>query len=214
MSTPHIQEMVVVHRGFRRMLELAPGLVRALAPGDTVRIDIVTDHLRELLASLEIHHRGEDEYLWPLLRARVTPPAEVVVRMEDQHHRIEALSVAVESSIVELLADTGPVTRERLAAQLEALSSILNAHMDDEENSVLPLVAAHLTADEWDGLGRCGLAKVDKKKRLAALSALLDVATPAERQIFLAKVPGPVRLLWRYAGRRAYARAKDRLYAA
>ncbi|MFI1917424.1 hypothetical protein [Nocardia sp. NPDC020380] len=89
--------------------------------------------------------------------------------------------------------------------------------MDDEETTVLPLVTAHLTVDEWEELGRRGLAEQSraeqsKKQMMESLSALLDIATPAERDMFLRKVPLIARVMWRLVGRRAHQRAKLRLY--
>jgi hypothetical protein len=83
-----VRDMYVVHRAFRRELGLLPGLVRAVAPGDTARATVLARHARMCLQGLHLHHTGEDELLWPKLLERCTPDAELIHRMEAQHERV------------------------------------------------------------------------------------------------------------------------------
>lgn len=101
-----------------------------------------------------------------------------------------------------------------MAAQLAELGSVLIAHMDEEENIVLPLAAEHLTVAEWEELGEISLAKLEKKHLLRAFSALMAVATPEEQRAILTKAPLPARVLWRLTGRRSHARWEARLHGA
>ncbi|GAB2545088.1 hemerythrin domain-containing protein [Nocardia heshunensis] len=213
---PDIQEMVVVHRWLRELLRRTPDLVRTLRPGDRARTEFVVGHLRDVLEAVEDHHTNEDDHLWPVLSPRVTLQAGVVHRMEEQHRNIEWLATEVANLLPALTADPETGVRERVAGFLEDLRSALSTHMDDEERSILPLVSKYLTAEEWEDFGRAAAANTSRKppsKKLAELSGLLAVATPAERHIFLDRVPGPVRLLWRFAGRPSYRRTRERLYA-
>ncbi|SNY14928.1 hypothetical protein SAMN05421748_1011245 [Paractinoplanes atraurantiacus] len=49
------------------------------------------------------------------------------------------------------------------------------------------------------------------KMALIFLGALLEEATPEEEKRFMAELPLPARLMWRLGGRRAYAKARDRV---
>ncbi|MGW0949569.1 hemerythrin domain-containing protein [Streptomyces sp. NPDC002623] len=211
-SKPDVHDMVVVHRTFRRSCAELPDLVRGLRPGDIARAALVVDAVRFMLMGLEAHHVSEDEFLWPRLAARTAGQAEAIARMEEQHHRLEELLAQVTGALDGLAADPRPPLCAQVAAQLAELGSVLNAHMDEEENTILPLAAEHLSVAEWEELGEISLAKLDKKHLLRAFSALMAVATPEEQRTLLTKAPLPARVLWRLSGRRSYARREARLY--
>ena len=213
-SKPDVHDMVVVHRSFRQPCAELPDLVRGLQPGDTARAALIASAVRFMLMGLEAHHVSEDEFLWPRLAARAAGQAEAIARMEEQHHRLEELVTQVTAALGELAADPRQPLCEQLAAQLTELGSVLNAHMDEEENTILPLAAEYLSVAEWEELGKISLAKLDKKQLLRAFSALMAVATPEEQRTLLTKAPLPARLLWRLSGRRSHARREARLYGA
>ncbi|WP_405576643.1 hemerythrin domain-containing protein [Streptomyces sp. NBC_01092] len=211
-SKPDVHDMVVVHRSFRQSCAELPRLVRGLRPGDTARAALVVDAVRFMLMSLEAHHVSEDEFLWPRLAARTAGHAEAITRMEEQHHRLEELVTQVTGALDELTADPRPSLCVQVADQLAELGSVLNAHMDEEEKTILPLAAEHLSVAEWEELGEISLAKLERKHLLRAFSALMAVARPEEQRTFLSKAPLPARILWRLSGRRSHARWEARLY--
>ena len=213
-SKPDVHDMVVVHRTFRQSSAELPELVRGLRPGDTARAQLVVEAVRFMLMGLEAHHVSEDEFLWPRLSARTTPHAEAIARMEEQHHRLEELVTLVRGALDGLAADPRPSVCEQVAAQLTELGTVLTAHMDEEENTILPLAADHLSVAEWEELGEISLAKLEKKHLLRAFSALMAVATPEEQRAILTKAPLPARVLWRLTGRRSHARWEARLHGA
>ncbi|MCX5243532.1 hemerythrin domain-containing protein [Streptomyces prunicolor] len=213
-SKPDVHDMVVVHRTFRQSCAELPELVRGLRPGDTARAELVVEAVQFMLMGLEAHHVSEDEFLWPRLAARTAGQAETIARMEQQHHRLEELVTQVTGALDQLAADPRQPLCEQVADQLAELGAVLTAHMDEEENTVLPLAAEHLTVAEWEELGEISLAKIEKKHLLRAFSALMAVATPEERQTLLTKAPLPARVLWRLTGRRSHTRREARLRGA
>lgn len=96
--------------------------------------------------------------------------------------------------------------RAALVERLQDHRRVLLEHLCDEETQVLPLVADHLTVEEWDEVGRRGLETIPRSKVLLALGAILEEATLEEQRYFLGKVPAPGRVLWRLVGRRQYRR--------
>ncbi|WP_229873709.1 hemerythrin domain-containing protein [Streptomyces cirratus] len=200
---PHTHEMVVVHRVFRRESALLPRLVRAVPDGATARAAQVGAHLAEYVTGLHHHHTVEDETLWPLLRERA-PDDALVVRMEEQHQRIDRSLAVVADRTPAWERSAGPAAARELALALEEHRSALLEHLDDEERLVLPLVAEHLSVAEWDLVGRRGLETVPKNKLLIALGAILEEATPQEQAYFLGKAPFIGRLMWKAVGRRRY----------
>jgi len=212
-TKPDVQEMVIVHRMFRREYRLAPALVRGVATGDRARAAVVAAHLRELTLMLHHHHQGEDDLVWPRLHERTPLSAELVHRMERQHAEVGGLLEELDELLPSWAAEPGPAQRESLAETLDALAPALEGHLDEEEREILPLVEQHLTATEWDELGERAVAAIPKLRLLVLFGYLLEEASPSERQTMLAVLPPPVRLLYRTYGRRRHVKERDRIRA-
>ncbi|MFF3417350.1 hemerythrin domain-containing protein [Streptomyces sp. NPDC002698] len=202
---PHTHEMVVVHRVFRRESATLPRLVRAVPDGDTARAGRIAGALRDYTMGLHHHHHAEDELIWPLLRSRAPHDGELVGRMRLQHEEIDRTLAAVAEWLPVWERSADRIPGEELALALDAHRAALLLHLDEEERSVLPLVAEHLTVPEWDLVGERGMDGIPKNKRMLALGAILEEATPEEQAYFLGRVPLIGRLLWRALGRRRYA---------
>ena len=181
-------------------LEIA---IRRVPAGDTGRAAAVAGYAEFMLIGLEYHHTSEDDYLWPRLRERAAPDAGLVNRMGEQH---EAVHGPIERARVQLSAWRARPLGSELADTIEELRIALTAHLDEEEAEILPLVRAHITAAEWQELGDLSFAKFTNNEKLIALGQMLDVASPSEAAMFFGKLPLPIRLMWRLAGRRRYAR--------
>ena len=200
---PNTQEMVVIHRIFRRGFATLADLARRVPAHDTAWAEAVAAHAEFLLGGLHHHHSAEDEHLWPLLLDRTQPDALLVARMEDQH----AVIAEHVARIRRLLPGWRAVpSGSELAAELDELGVALAQHLDEEEAEILPLCRAHITAAEWQHIGDAAFAGFSNEEKLIALGQMLDVASPEEAAGFLATLPLPVRLMWRLAGRRRYAR--------
>ncbi|MEU3498692.1 hemerythrin domain-containing protein [Kitasatospora cineracea] len=205
------QEMVVLHRVFRREIPLLADLIEAAAPGDRRRTAVLADHLDLVLGALGEHHEGEDDLLWPKLRERAAPGDDVVARMTDQHEAIAgALATVTELSHRWRTGADGD-TAPRLAEALRTLDRHAADHMDDEEEHLLPLMADHITRREWTEVGERGRRSVPKAKLLIFLGAILEDATARERRLFLSQMPAPARVLWRTLGTRLYDRTVARV---
>lgn len=203
------EEMAVIHRIFRRGFPMMAELVRQTSPGDTTRAEPIAVHLDFLLNGLHNHHTGEDANIWPRLLERAEPQAELITRMEKQHEVVAERS----SRVRELLATwrRTPDDGEALAAALDDFTAALVEHLDDEEAYVVPLIRAHITADEWKRFGQETFEKFTNPEKLVATGTLEDVATPEEANWFMGDLPLPIKLMWRFAGRRKYARYMQRV---
>jgi hypothetical protein len=88
---------------------------------------------------------------------------------------------------------------------------VLDEHLDDEERDVLPLVAEHLSAAEWDDILARAHGAVPRKKMMSFMGAALEYAAPTERAHMLAQMPAPARVLWRIIGSHRYRTKARRL---
>ena len=192
-----VRDMFVVHRSFRREFRLIPQLIREVAPGDTARAAVVAGHARLILRGLDLHHTGEDDLLWPKLLERAAPSADLIHRMEAQHHRVEQLIAELGQALPRWEAEARPAVSEEVASTFDALRDALLEHLDDEERHILPIAERHITQKEWEGLGEHGMHKVKAAELPILFGAVLEEATPDERTMMLRVVPPPVRLLAR-----------------
>ncbi|NUS07204.1 MAG: hemerythrin domain-containing protein, partial [Nonomuraea sp.] len=96
--------------------------------------------------------------------------------------------------------------RDTLVAALCEHRAVLLEHLDDEESTLLPLAAKHLTEQEWAALGDHLVNNTPKLTLLTLFGAVLEDANPAERALVLSGLPAPVRVIWHVIGRPRYAR--------
>jgi hemerythrin-like domain-containing protein len=199
------RDMLLIHRVIRREIGQLPCLIRG-ACGDPARARRLAAHASEMLDFLHAHHTGEDDLLWPVLRPRVQLEADLVDRMQAQHHQIAAAADDVRRDLPSWAATADPAAGERMAARLESAASILADHLAEEERRILPLVSAHVSQAEWDALGKHGFAAIPGRRRLVILGHILEEAGPGERRRFTRQVPLPARLAYTLIGRRQHAR--------
>ena len=203
--TVDTHDMLLIHRVVRREIGQLPAQLRAAA-GDPVRARRLAAHATEMLAFLHHHHTGEDEFLWPVLRPRVSLEAELIDRMEAQHHEIAAAVEDIERDLATWADTADAETADRTAGRLEGVHGVLIDHLAEEEARILPLVAEHFSDEEWGELGKHGFAAVPGKRRLVILAHILEEADADEERTFLRQVPPPARLAYRLLGRRQHAK--------
>jgi hemerythrin-like domain-containing protein len=204
-------DMVIVHRMFRRECALLPQLVAAVPVGDVARARTIARHVREVLDMLHHHHLGEDELLWPRLSTRTRIHAELLARMESQHHVLAELLEHVATALPEWRYTPAAHTGAPLTVLLEQISHGLDEHFDEEETTILPIVERVITAAEYLEVGQRGLQSIPLTRRLIMLGYLLEDTTPRERADFLAAVPAPARFTYRLIGRRQHRLEATRL---
>lgn len=203
----HALPAVVVHTALRREFHLALALVRRVDPGDTGRAAIVARHLDFLLRALQHHHELEDEMIWPALRCRAPERIFPIVDvMESQHEEIHRLVGRIRGLLPSWAEAASAGTRDRMAEQLAALSTLLAEHFDLEERAVLPEAERHLTVTEWRTIGEKAEAGNPKNERALVFGMLQYEGDPEVVASMIAGAPLPVRMFVPRLGRRAYRR--------
>ncbi|WP_367130494.1 MULTISPECIES: hemerythrin domain-containing protein [Streptomyces] len=208
---PYTREMAMVHQVFRRESRLLAELVQEAGLADTARARILAEHWRLYSAGLHTHHTGEDEMLWPVLLPRLDLDAEQVLAMEAQHHALTEGIAEVQRLMDRWQARALLEDRDELAEALRTHHRQLCAHLDEEEREVMPLVALHVSPEQWHAVGERGLAETPRNRLMIALGAILEDASPEEREEFLARLPLPARVLWKLLGQRQYRRETVRV---
>jgi hemerythrin-like domain-containing protein len=210
---PLIQQMVVIHRVFRREFGLLPTLIRGVAADDLERAKVVADHAADLLRFVHIHHSGEDALLWPVLLERVEVESELIQRMEHQHEHVAALLSHAQEQLAAWAATPSPERGAELAATFEEIGSALGEHLGEEESEILPLVETHLTVQEWERLGEHARGSLPPPELMASLAAIVEEADDEERLMFTAALPPPVLTMFVEQAEPAYRDRMRRLRA-
>jgi hemerythrin-like domain-containing protein len=198
-------EMVLIHRVIRREFGQLPRLFRTAA-NDPARSKIIGSHAREMVHFLHIHHTGEDELLFPLLRERAELDPNLMDRMDAQHAQVNDAVAAISTELPEWTTSADPATGERMAASIDATMPTLIDHLAEEDQKLLPIASVTLTQSEWDALGKHGMSAIPLTRRLVILGHITEETDVAERQKFMQVVPAPARLAYKLIGHRKFTR--------
>ena len=122
------------------------------------QLRLVTDHLLR-------HHQEEDEFHWPLLASRAPVPPGCSPYWRPSTPQMDPL--------VQRARDRGLSRLERSLA-LSRLNELVLAHLEEEDRSVVPLLAVHITAEEQLGSMARSRAKIRSRASGVALLSMAD----------------------------------------
>jgi hemerythrin-like domain-containing protein len=207
-------EMALVHRGFRRELDNAVGLVLGVSAGDSGRAAVVYQHIDFIMTAVHFHHSAEDKLVWPKLFARAPDRTTELSRMEDTHRAIDDACRRVRATAVAWTATGEPRRAEDLVPAVENFAHRVDEHFDDEEQNVVPVIAEYLSPKEWGKVLAHGSAfvRAHPRRGLALGGMVLDGETLETRQRFLGNLPLPLRAVFTMFGDRIYAGYRAQVY--
>ena len=191
-----VRDMAIVHRMFRRAYDEAARLVRAAPTPSPGRVTFLADHIDLVLGGLHAHHQDEDELLYPKLVERAPEQAPMTEQVEHEHQVIATALDAAMAACATWRQRPSAETGEALAVALDHLNEVVQPHLDDEEQKVVPLAAVTLTQEEWDAMGRRGMNSVPRNKRGIAAGMMLEPLDAGDRAYMMKHMPAPVRLLF------------------
>ncbi len=208
-----VRMMLVAHTSFRRELALSPSAVRGVGDGDRRRASVVADHVDLFLSLLHHHHTIEDELLWDTLLERVPGELAPLVRtMESQHEAVAALLERAGRRLAAWRETADVADGEALATVLGSLVVALMEHLDCEERDLLPIMARHITAQEWEVFTARGMESIPRSMMFLGLGMMLYEGDPEVIAGEMAAVPAPLRVVLPTLGRRAFRRYARRVH--
>lgn len=211
---PAVAYQRVLHQLVRRELRLL-GDLAAWAPVDDVeRIAELSGHA-ELIGRVVLHHHStEREAVWPALRRTAAAAAELgpaleewTVRCARIDHMLRDVSTAARQWAV---ATTAPA-RDAFASACRVVADAVDAQTAEEERTLLPLIAAHLPAEEWAAIAASSRCDLPAREQLVVLGLALEDACAGDRARVLEGLPRSVRWVWRHGGERRYRATVVRL---
>ena len=200
---PDVTDMFAVHQALRDTLGCAPQLVRGVDASDSARVEMIANFYDNVLSFLHVHHEGEEELVFPLLRDRCPDQADLVLEMAGQHAEVVDLVRRSEAGLAAWSGGDG-AAQDATATALGDLGSSLDQHLGEEERRLLPLCAENLSPEEWGALPGHALGSFDGDKVWLILGLIRKNMTPAQRDQMLAHMPPPAVEMWTSMGEQAY----------
>jgi hemerythrin-like domain-containing protein len=191
-----VRDMAIVHHTFRNFYAETAQLVRANPTPSAERVAFLAEHIDFGIGMLHHHHEAEDTLLYPLLIERAPEQAASTERIEAQHKEVTSSIEAVTSACQAWRRQPTAETGEALAATLDALNDTLQPHLDDEENTIVPLAAVTVTKEEWSAMGEDARASIPRNKLPIAMGMVLESLNDEDRAYMKSELPAPVRLLF------------------
>ena len=207
------RDMFTVHTMFRREFGLLPNLIRGVTAGDAQRTAVIADHATLVSTILNLHHSGEDEYVWPLLHERVASEiVEIVDVMEEQHGRIHEGYLRLIDTLKAWRESMSAESRDAVAGIVEGLIPQLEAHLALEEERVVPLIERHLTATEYARVAGDAPAILSPDVLPISLGMVFYEADPAVIDMIIGGMPAEIQSAFPRAANEAYAAYARQLY--
>ena len=208
------QAMVALHAMFRREFGELPGLVRAVAAGDTRRAALVADHIALVSGVLSRHLSGQDRHIWPRLRERCpeqcAPLADVM--QGSLRHAVQTCLLQVRQAAWSWHGSASAQARDVLAGAVDRLVRAAAEHLDFEEELVVPLVDKHITEAEYAAKVREHAASVPRDKLPAVFGMVMYGGDPVVVGMVVTEMPVEVQPVIMDLAVRAYAAYADELY--
>ncbi len=138
---------------------------------------------------LLVHHRSEDDALWPALRGRVAQqPGRVALAdaLEAEHARIEPLLTGIDAA-----AADPAYGYQRFGDIVDELVTTLSGHLVHEETDGLPLIDASLTPAQWQHFAQVHTDRL-RGDTATYLPWLLNGASQQTLGAVLGKFPPPL----------------------
>jgi hypothetical protein len=108
------------------------------------------------------------------------------------------------------VATTEPARDAFVAACRDAADAV-DAQTAEEERVLLPLIAAHLSAEAWATIAAGSRCDLSARDQLMVLGLALEDACAADRARVLEGLPRTVRWVWRHGGERRHRATVVRL---
>jgi hemerythrin-like domain-containing protein len=199
--------MGIVHDALRRDLSrLRTALMTAPYP-DGDRKHALAEHVAWLMDFLHEHHHGEDNGLYPMVRAKNPDAAELLDAMNADHQRIDPAMDRLRDANERWRTSSEDSARLDMVAALDALDEVLLPHLEREEAEMMPVVASSITHRDWHTWDQQTNIKPKSMPKLAEEGNwLLDGLTGERREVLLHEVPAIPRYIVLYGFGPGYRR--------
>jgi hemerythrin-like domain-containing protein len=182
--------MGIVHSALQRDLLRAREVLAVHPPPEGGQRRALGGHVTWLMKFLHAHHSAEDEGLWPAVRRRNPGAGDLLDSLEADHARIAPAADALTEAARAYSVTTTDESRAGLVEAIDRLVDVLLPHLDREVAEAMPVVAASLTAREWDEIEqRFNIGSKSMRELATEGHWLLEGIDPEGYDVVVHKVP-------------------------
>ena len=185
--------MSAAHAAFRRDLEAMAKVATPANLRNPARHASILAGWQIFKNQLLIHHRHEDDFLWPRMRERLARSEAAIStldEMEAEHELIDPLLAAAEGAF------DHPDDHD-VAGIIDELGTKLGHHLGHEEREAMPLITESISDKEW----RQVVSAIRKATPISSAAEfmpwLTDQTSETETKRILSILPAPARLIYR-----------------
>ncbi|GAA1479911.1 hypothetical protein GCM10009624_03510 [Gordonia sinesedis] len=202
--------MGIVHAALRRDLERSLSVLDG-SP-EPARLQALGSHLLWVADFLHHHHDNEDHELYPRLRAKVPELAPILDAMDAEHVAVGPALMALEDVARRVGSGDPAATASDLRAAVTELQNVLVPHLEHEEDEMMPLVEANLTAGEWATYDRANQDKPQSELAFTGHWIVDGLTDPESVEVVRRLVPAVPRFVMLHLLGGAYRRRCAQLW--
>lgn len=194
MTAADTTDFTAIHRCLRlggRALALA---VAQADPSDRARAQALASYWAGYTAAVLHHHTVEDEIFYPALVERVPPAIKHLWRIDADHHLLDELMAEGTEAIARLVEGQ---RHHGGAGVLASLDELMWAHLDYEDDVLVPMFAEHFSREEYEQLAEGASKGLGLREVLFTVPFVGSWVDDAQREHLLGNAPLAFRLLYR-----------------
>jgi iron-sulfur cluster repair protein YtfE (RIC family) len=214
-TKPDLTFVNLVHQSLKTDGARLVATVAGLEPRDRgSRLPGVREFYDNYREQLIAHHTHEDRLFYPALAARVGDDRMHRDELVAQHHQLDGVLQAVAEGLADLADSDGDFSanRTRVAGHLTTMVEDLNAHLDFEERTALPLFVSDMPVAEYKKLETKATKATPRGQARFLIPWVVGRASPDQRKALFKSAP-PLRIVDRL-NRRRYRRLDEALLPA
>jgi hemerythrin-like domain-containing protein len=210
-----LQMFDLMHGAMRGGSRALSDALAELAPLDRAGARELRDYFAHMHAAIVDHHTVEDEVFFPAMVMKAPHAAAVGDELHGDHERLDDALARLGTALDRLVASGAAEADRRDAAEAaDALSLLLDDHLDREEAAVLPAYLAHFTRAEYVAVEAEAGRHAGRIEHAFVGPWILAGATDAEAEWLHARAPKIARWLYRFSWKRRFERAYPRIVGA
>lgn len=152
---------------------------------------------------LRLHHKGEDDVIFPLTTSRQPDFRDVEADMRREHDGVDVLLDAADAAFATLRTAGTTASARQAGTAVGELNEALAEHLAHEEQAAVPVVASVIGEAEMAKIEKGFLREIPRKDLGLSLAAL-DATTKEHPELHLPPVPRPALVLLSLVWRRQY----------
>ena len=196
-----------MHAAMRRDAARLPD---AVAVADPAGASALVAWYARFRHTIELHHRREDDTVWPVLAERSPSFTAARPALEEDHHTLDVALAATTAALASMAARPTAQTRADAAQAAADLGRILVEHLAREEDAAFAELVRVVSPEEYDAMESAMLARTPLRALAFEAPWALTTLAPGARDRKLAGAPAPLRLLYRWSFLPRYQRLVQR----